>query len=142
MRSKPPIRKPSYQTYLRQYENKRLALAKKGYSMNERILTQREFMDTYDAVKQDMIAEGKKPANITRQIVTSQAYEVGYKQAMAAYRAYKEIGDPQKLLDIQTGVVPVGELYDISSQYYHELRKSGMSAKEAQQYVSIEIWGS
>ena len=110
--------------------------------MNERILTEREFMDTYDAVKQDMIAEGNKPANITRQIVTSQAYEVGYKQAMAAYRAYKEIGDQQKLLDIQTGKVPVGELYDISSQYYHELRKSGMSAQEAQQYVSIEIWGS
>lgn len=110
--------------------------------MNERILTEREFMDTYDAVKQDMIAEGKKPANITKQIVTSQAYEVGYKQSMAAYRAYKNIGDPQKLLDIQTGKVPVQELYDISSQYYHELRESGMSAKEAQQYVSIEIWGS
>ena len=142
MRSKPPVKKPSYQTYLKQYENRRAALARKGYSMDERAYTEREYYEAYEAVKQDMIAEGKKPANITRQLVTNQAYVTSYKEAMVAYRAYRNIGEPHKLLDIYTGRVSRDSLYNATSERYKQLKKEGKTGKEAQMIIATEIYGS
>ena len=142
MRQPPPIRKPSYSTYLRMYEEKRQALAKKGYDMDERMYSEREFFESYEAVKNDMLEKGKKPSNITRQLVTNQAYAVSYKEATAIYHAYKNIGEPHKLLDIQTGRISGDNLYKVSSERYNQLKKEGKTSKEAQIIISTEIWGS
>lgn len=141
-RRKPPVKKPSYHTYVKLYTWKQVELARKGYQMNESILTEREYMETYEAVKNDMIMEGKKPANIARQIVTSQAYEITYRQATAARKAFKQIGEPKKLLDILSGKASVQTLYDLSSDYYHKLKDDGVSSSDARDAVSSEIWGS
>ena len=110
--------------------------------MDERIYTEREYYENYEAVKNDMIAQGKKPTNITRQLVTNQAYAITYKEAMATYAAYRNIGEPHKLLDIYTGRVSRDFLYNATSERYKQLKKEGKTGKEAQMIIATERYGS
>ena len=109
------------------------------------------FQTMYVALKNDMIAEGQKPNNIIRSLVSRQSFEISGSQARAILKAYeKELGrdtikaegiTKRKIREGGKDVMPPTFWKAISNEYYKFLDE-GYTGKEAGMRVSQSVFGS
>lgn len=86
-----------YKVYKKTYLEKQESLIKKGSIMNERMLSEREFVARYNetkAVLQEDIDAGRRKAigNMYQTMVSDQAYAVDYRTYNAIRRHNRELG--------------------------------------------------
>lgn len=134
--------KASYDTYRREYFKKRAELEANGLDMPSPIMKRKQWEQTYEATRNDLLGEGKDASHTNREIVNNQAYVMSAKQARALTRAGKRIGLNYNYMQIRTGTEDVSEIYDHADELYKQLRKSGYSGSDAKKIVATEIFGS
>lgn len=83
-------RKIDYDAYVREYQKE----ARK-HTMYLPMFSKKRFEVSYEGYKQGLIEAGKKPQNITRDLVRSQAYEISFKQGKALQKARESLGMPK-----------------------------------------------
>lgn len=80
-----------YDIYRRKYIEAQDKLAQKhGKDMFDNMLSKKQFDNMYNAYKNTRAKEGKKPGNITRDIITRQTYEYSQKQSRLFAKRLKE----------------------------------------------------
>lgn len=144
-----------YDIYRRKYIEAQDKLAQAhGQDMYDNMLSKRQFENLYNAYKNERAKEGKKPGNITRDIVTRQTYQYSQKQARVFSKRLKEkLGDKKiKQSDVRAGKYDsdLSMLWDDIKEFRErkreELRKQGKSEseinKELKKLVSQEFFGS
>ena len=121
-----------YANYVKQFREKQAKMRAKGLEMWDTMYSKEEFIEAYDAEKNYRLDSGKKPGNITRDLVTEQAYETSFKQARKLTQALIERGilpeeDRQKgalkiMSELREGKlqIPKKLLDEMVSEYYHE----------------------
>lgn len=92
-----------YDIYRRKYIEAQDKLAQKhGKDMFDNMLSKKQFENMYNAYKNTRAKEGKKPGNITRDIITRQTYEYSQKQSRLFAKKLKEkIGKDVKEKDVR-----------------------------------------
>lgn len=139
-------RKPSYETYVKQYVEKESKLARMGYSMHDTggMLTATEFYDMYYRMKMERQLEikagtRKSLSQITRDIVNQQAYTTSKKQAEKIKEAVSKLGGK---VSIQKVMLGDPETTRLLREQYQILRESGLSGTEAGLIMAEEYFGS
>lgn len=121
-----------YANYVKQFREKQAKMRAKGLEMWDTMYSKEEFIEAYDAEKNYRLDIGKKPGNITRDLISEQAYETSYKQARKLTQALIERDmlpeeDRQKgalkiMRELREGKlqIPKKLLDEMVSKYYHE----------------------
>lgn len=121
-----------YANYVKQFREKQAKMRAKGLEMWDTMYSKEEFIEAYDAEKNYRLDIGKKPGNITRDLIAEQAYETSYKQARKLTQALIERDilpeeDRQKgalkiMSELREGKlqIPKKLLDEMVSEYYHE----------------------
>ena len=137
---------PSYDSYLRQYYQKQNQLAKKGLQMRDSVMSEKEFKFAYNLMKRDyqeLINQGKRKAlgNITRDLVSNQAYEFTREQYYKYIKAFKKLGFKfsQEQIRANQGI---REAFVSLQNEYSVLKESGLTGKEAGLVLAQEYFGS
>lgn len=137
---------PSYDSYLRQYYQKQNQLAKKGLQMRDSVMSEKEFKFAYNLMKRDyqeLISQGKRKAlgNITRDLVSNQAYEFTREQYYKYNKAFKKLGFKfsQEQIRANQGI---GEAFVSLQNEYSVLKESGLTGREAGLVLAQEYFGS
>nr|DAQ67537.1 MAG TPA: hypothetical protein [Bacteriophage sp.] len=135
-----------YESYKEQY-----AKEARKHEMYDPEYSMVSFQTMYVALKNDMIAEGQKPNNIIRSLVSRQSFEISGSQARAILKAYeKELGRDtikaegitmRKIRQFGKKILPDTFWAVVSDEYYRFI-KEGYSAKEAKMLVSQSVFGS
>lgn len=144
-----------YDIYRRKYIEAQDKLAKThGKDMWDNMLSKQQFENMYNAYKNERAKEGKKPGNITRDIITRQTYEYSQKQARVFAKRLKErLGSKGvKQSDVRAGKYNSGlaTLWDDIEEFRKKKReeleqqgkKKGEINKELEKLVSQEFFGS
>lgn len=136
---------PDYTKYVKAYNNKKAALAKKGYTMyDSQMYSPAEYRTIYQATlntQKKQVAEGKRGRTgmVIRDMVNDQAYQFTREQARAQQKAAKQLGVKANLQDIMTGSTQLGDLLKDEEKV---LRDAGLSEKEIRLTISQEYFGS
>lgn len=137
-------RKRSYESYKNQYRAKQRQLESNGVTMNQRMLTESEFNSQYNrtlAKREFEVSKGKRKTtgNITRDIVSRQAYSLTTKQAEALLKVHPEIS----YYEARSGLV-IDEVYNLKkNEYLLQNPEEYVKANQiAAVYVSTEFFGS
>ena len=134
---------PSYESYVEQYREKQNKLTAKGLQMYDRMYTEREFDMVYKAIRNDrreMVANGelRSIGNITREVVTRQAYELSYKQGKSSAEYARRTGQKLTQQQIRAGQVDWSAL----REYQEELEEQGLSSYEISEEIATLLFGS
>lgn len=139
--------KKNYDSYSKQYDEKKAQLAKKGFTMHQRKLSQVEFEAQYARMSNQRKAEvskgqRKKTGNITRDLVDKQAFELTQKQAKALVKGHEKMGKPlnMTLQELRTGDY-LRQEYDTKKTELEELEIDNVE-EELAKYISTEFFGS
>ena len=139
--------KKNYDSYSKQYDTKQAQLAKKGFKMNQRKLSQAEFEAQYARMsnqRKTEVSKGqrKKTGNITRDLVDKQAFELTQKQAKALLEGHKKMDKPlnKTLQELRTGNY-LKEEYELKKTELEELEIENIE-EELAKYISTEFFGS
>lgn len=141
-----------YKSYQRAYLAKQEELMLKyGATMNDSMMPQKKFIDVYTAIKNERIAQGRKPGNIQRDIINEQAFEYSSKQAKVFAKKVSQILDKSgtanervRPIDIRVGKYAgtLDALFDDIKVRRNELKEQGYSPNDIKKIISQEYFGS
>lgn len=134
--------KINYDSYKKQYLEKQQSILSKGGTMDQRMLSEKEFKARYKAMMNDRkkeISDGtrKKLGNITRDLVEDQAYKYSKKQAATFRKTVKQKGTIQ---EYRLGIISMD--WDEIENRRDALEAQGLSFKEISHAISQEFFGS
>ena len=141
-----------YKAYQRAYLAKQEELMLKyGATMNDSMMPQKKFIDVYTAIKNERIAQGRKPGNIQRDIINEQAFEYSSKKAKVLAKKVSEIFNKSgetheriRPIDIRVGNYAwvLDEIWDDIKVRRNELKEQGYSPNDIKKIISQEYFGS
>ena len=120
-------RKISYESYVAQYEKE----ARK-HAMYAPMFDRRTFIEAYESSKITLVNEGKRPLNITRDIVRDQSYEMSFRQGKALQKARENLGmSKMTIRDIRLAGKEGALDWDAVKQAQREVKKIQGVIKDA-----------
>ena len=120
-------RKISYESYVAQYEKE----ARK-HAMYAPMFDRRTFIEVYESSKITLQNQGKRPLNITRDIVRDQSYEMSFKQGKALQTARENLGmSKMTIRDIRVAGKASALDWNAVKQAHKEVKKIQEAVKDA-----------
>lgn len=138
-------RKTDYQAYVRLYKNVASEMAKKGYSMADKMYTKVEWetlhkAETNDRLKDIKTGKRKTTGNINRDLVNEQRWEFSSSQAKALKKGILK-SEKLTLTEIRGGKSSITR--ETIEERFTELKLSeGLTQKEASKIIAQEFFGS
>lgn len=138
-------RKTDYQAYVRLYQDTASKMAKKGYTMADKMYSKIEWetlhtAETNDRLKDIKAGKRKTTGNINRDLVNEQRWEFSSAQAKVLKKGILK-DEKLTLTEIRAGKALIKR--DSISERYIELKLvEGLTQKEASKVIAQEFFGS
>lgn len=133
-----------YDRYVMNYLERQQKLQKYGKTMAESLYNITEYQFQYESLKNTKLAAGKKPGNINQALVSEQAYDISYEQALNILKNKKDIKQtPTALFKIRANIGNISnEWFDDIRNRREVLKELGRTPGEVRDIIASEYYGS